>query len=309
MAKVFSPCLFVPNLMNELKTFFANVGELVEKQLDLLVPSVNTEPKRLHAAMRWSLFGGGKRFRPSLVIAVGKAFSVAEEKLLRSAAAIEMIHTYSLIHDDLPAMDDDTLRRGRETCHIKFDESTAILAGDCLQNLAFQTIADDETLSENIRIKLISEVAKSSGTPFGMVAGQQLDLEAEGKTIEIKELERIHNCKTGAIISCSARIGAIIGNASETELTAITNYAKALGLLFQITDDLLDITQTTEVLGKTAGKDITAAKATYPSIYGFAEAQKLAHKVHAEAIADLHKINQPTEILINLADFILHRKM
>jgi geranylgeranyl pyrophosphate synthase len=294
--------------MNELKNFFADAGEKVEKQLDILVPSAEVEPKRLHAAMRWSLFGGGKRFRPALVIATGKAFGAAEEKLLRCAAAIEMIHTYSLIHDDLPAMDDDNLRRGRETCHIKFDEATAILAGDCLQNLAFQTIAEDETLSEKLRIKLISEVANSSGTPYGMVAGQQLDLEAEGKTIGIEELEYIHNSKTGAIISCSARIGAIIGEASETELVAITNYAKSVGLLFQITDDLLDITQTTEVLGKTAGKDVTAEKATYPSIYGFAEAQNLANKVHAEAIANLHKINKQTEILAHLADFILHRK-
>jgi geranylgeranyl diphosphate synthase, type II len=295
--------------MNQLKNFFADAGEKVEKQLDMLVPSGEIEPKRLHSAMRWSLFGGGKRFRPALVIAVGKAFNVPEEKLLRCAAAIEMIHTYSLIHDDLPAMDDDKLRRGRETCHIKFDEATAILAGDCLQNLAFQTIAEDETLSEKLRIKLISEVANASGTPFGMVAGQQLDLEAEGKTIEIKELERIHHSKTGAMIASSARIGAIIGDASEIELKAVTQYAIQLGLLFQITDDLLDVTQTTEVLGKTAGKDVTAEKATYPSIYGLEEAQNLALKVHAKAIADLHKINKQTEILVELADFILHRKM
>lgn len=295
--------------MNQLKNFFANVSEMVDKQLEMLVPSAGVEPKRLHAAMRWSLFGGGKRFRPSLVIAVGKAFNVPEEKLLRCAAAIEMIHTYSLIHDDLPAMDNDKLRRGRETCHIKFDEATAILAGDCLQNLAFQTIAEDETLSEKLRIKLISEVANASGTPFGMVAGQQLDLEAEGKNIEIKELERIHHSKTGAMISSSARIGAIIGEANKTELEAVTQYAVQLGLLFQITDDLLDVTQTTEVLGKTAGKDSVAEKATYPSIYGLEEAQNLANKVYSEAIANLQKINQETELLANLADFILHRKM
>jgi geranylgeranyl diphosphate synthase, type II len=295
--------------MSELKNFFANVSEKVEKQLDTLVPSADVEPKRLHSAIRWSLFGGGKRFRPALVIAVGKAFNVAEEKLLCSAAAIEMIHTYSLIHDDLPAMDNDKLRRGRETCHVKFDESTAILAGDCLQNLAFLTISEDKTLVENVRIRLISEVAKSSGTPFGMVAGQQLDLEAEGKTIDIKELERIHNSKTGAIICCSARIGAIIGEATESELASVTNYANSLGLLFQITDDLLDVTQTTEVLGKTAGKDLKSAKATYPSIYGIEEAQQLAQKVYTEAIDNLQKIERPTELLANLADFILHRKM
>ena len=220
-----------------------------------------------------------------------------------------MIHTYSLIHDDLPAMDDDDLRRGRETCHKKFDEATAILAGDVLQTLAFQAIAEDENLSESIRLKLILELARAAGTPVGMVAGQQLDLEAEGKSILIAQLEQIHHSKTGAMINVSARSGAIIAGASESELEAITDYALKLGLLFQITDDLLDVTQTTEVLGKTAGKDVKAEKATYPGIYGIDKAQELAKNVYAEACDALNKIEKDTEILRELVDFILNREM
>lgn len=294
--------------MSKLEKFFAECRKSVDLALDKLVPASETEPKKLHKAIRWSLFAGGKRFRPALVLAVGKIFSASEESLLRTAAAVEMIHTYSLIHDDLPAMDDDDLRRGRETCHVKFDEATAILAGDCLQALAFQTIAEDEMLSFEVRVKLISEIARAEGTPLGMVAGQHFDLEAEGKSISIAQLERIHQSKTGAMIVVSALAGAIIAKASQSELEAITGYALRLGLLFQITDDLLDITQTTEVLGKTAGKDLTAEKATYPSLYGLEKAQDLAIKIHAEALQSLDKIDQDTEILGELADFILHRK-
>jgi geranylgeranyl pyrophosphate synthase len=221
-----------------------------------------------------------------------------------------MIHTYSLIHDDLPAMDDDDLRRGRETCHIKFDEATAILAGDALQNMAFQTIAEDKNLSAELRIKLIKEIAKASGTPKGMVAGQQMDLDAEGfeNKVSLERLEEIHRSKTGAMICISAKAGAIIANANKTEIEAVSNYAECLGLLFQITDDLLDITQTTEVLGKTAGKDVTADKATYPAFYGIEETRKLAQKVHDDACRELEKIEQNTKILCEIAGYILQRK-
>jgi geranylgeranyl pyrophosphate synthase len=222
-----------------------------------------------------------------------------------AAAAIEMIHTYSLIHDDLPAMDDDDLRRGRATCHKKFDEATAILAGDRLHSLAFQTIAKDENLSAETKVKLVSEL---TGAAAKMVDGQHLDLEAEGKTISVTELETIHQNKTAALIYASARAGAIIAGARETELNAISKYALSLGLLFQITDDLLDVTQTTEVLGKTAGKDKRAEKATYPALYGLEETLDLAEKVHAEAIDTLNKIGQDTRLLKDLADFILNRK-
>ena len=294
--------------MPELKTFFADCAEIVEKKLDALVPSAQIEPKKLHEAIRWSLLAGGKRFRPALLFAVGKTFGADNEKLLQTSAAIEMIHTYSLIHDDLPAMDDDNLRRGQATCHKKFGEATAILAGDVLQTLAFRAIAEDENLSAEIRVRLISELAKASGTPIGMVAGQQFDLEAEGKAISLEQLEKIHHRKTGAMICVSAKVGAIIAEANEKELKAISNYASGLGLLFQITDDLLDVTQPTEVLGKTAGKDVSAEKATYPAFYGIEKTQKLAENVCSQACQELEKIDRNTNLLSEIADFILHRQ-
>ncbi|HQU81815.1 MAG TPA: polyprenyl synthetase family protein [Pyrinomonadaceae bacterium] len=291
--------------MNDLEKFFADSSNLVDDALDNLIPSENFEPKRLYEAVRWSIFAGGKRFRPALVLAVGKTFGADEQKLLRTASAIEMIHTYSLIHDDLPAMDDDDLRRGRATCHVKFDEATAILAGDVLQSLAFRAIAEDENLSAEIKVKLVAELADSAAK---MVDGQQLDLDGEGKQVSIENLEKIHRNKTGAMICVSARSGAIIAETSENELKAITKYASNLGLLFQITDDLLDITQTTEVLGKTAGKDLTSEKSTYPSFYGIEETRKLAEKVHYDAIEALVEIGKSTSLLKDLADFILNRK-
>lgn len=302
---VFGYILFI---MNRLEIFFAESAKIVDAKLDELVPPIETKPERLHAAIRWSLLAGGKRFRPALVLAVGKIFGAAQEKLVQTAAAIEMIHTYSLVHDDLPAMDDDDLRRGRATCHVKFDEATAILAGDVLQTLAFQTIADDENLTAKMRVKLISEIAKAAGTPMGMVAGQQLDLEAERREISIADLETIHNRKTGAIISAAAKSGAIVAEAGDEEITAISNYAAQLGLLFQITDDLLDATQTSEVLGKTAGKDELAQKATYVSLYGLEKAQTLAEDVYAKSCRELKTIKFDTKLLRDIAEFILNRQ-
>ena len=294
--------------MNELKIFFADCARKVDEKLESLVPSAQTEPKKLHETIRWSLFADGKRFRPALLLAVGETFGASENNLLQTAAAIEMIHTYSLVHDDLPAMDNDDLRRGRATCHKKFGEATAILAGDVLQTLAFQAIADDESLSAEIRVKLVSEIARAAGTPSGMVAGQQLDLEAEGKGVSIEHLEKIHHNKTGAMISVAARAGAIIAGASKKEIEVVTNYAAQIGLLFQITDDLLDVTQTTEVLGKTAGKDVSAEKATYPALYGLDETGKLAENVYAQACRELEKIDKEKGLLCKIADFILNRE-
>ena len=290
--------------MSDLENFFNHCSRITDAELERLIPTAENAPTRLYEAVRWSVFAGGKRFRPALLMAVGEAFGGAQEKLLSAAAAIEMIHTYSLIHDDLPAMDDDRLRRGRATCHVKFDEATAILAGDVLQSLAFQVLAADEKLSEKTRVRLISELAAAASR---MVDGQQLDLDGEGRKISIEELEKIHRNKTGAMISVSARGGAIIAGASENELEAVTNYASKLGLLFQITDDILDVTQTTEILGKTAGKDERAEKATYPSIYGIEETRKLAEQVYAQAIGELNALERPTEILRRIADFILNR--
>jgi geranylgeranyl pyrophosphate synthase len=294
--------------MESTRKFFEECRQIVDEQLDKLVPRSDAGPRRLHAAIRWSLFAGGKRFRPALVIAVGKTLGASQTSLLRTAAAVEMIHTYSLIHDDLPSMDNDDMRRGRLTCHKKFDEATAILAGDALQVFAFKAISDDEELTAEVRLKLISELAGAAGTPDGMVAGQHLDLEAEGREIEIEVLEQIHRSKTGALILASARAGALIAGAETRELRAVSDYASNLGLLFQITDDLLDVTQTSDVLGKTAGKDLRSEKATYPGIYGLEETRGLARQVHSEIEASLGNLDRDTGLLRQLAEFILLRE-
>lgn len=293
---------------SDLKTFLADCREAVNLKLDELVPSAETAPQILHQAVRWSLFAGGKRFRPALTLAVGESFGVEQAKLLRTASALEMIHTYSLIHDDLPAMDDDDLRRGLPTCHVKFDEATAILAGDVLQTLAFQAVAEDETLSPAVRVRLISEIACAAGTPSGMVAGQVFDLEGEKRTVSGAELEKIHRHKTGAMIVASARAGAIIGGVTERELDCVTTYAAQLGLLFQITDDLLDVTATAEDLGKTPGKDAKAEKSTYPALYGLEGAQTLARQTHQKCLKALQEIEKPTDRLRQIADYILERQ-
>src|SRR5438874_1676653 len=237
--------------MPEITAFLSEVKRSVDARLDVIAPAADAPPTRLHEAVRWSLFAGGKRIRPSLVIATGRTFGAMDEKLLTAAAAIELIHTYSLVHDDLPAMDDDDLRRGKATCHKQFGEATAILVGDALQALAYKAIANDERLSAEVRVTIISLLAKATGTPAGMVSGQQLDLDAEGQTLSIVEIEQIHSQKTGAVFTAAAKAGAIIGGAGDHEIVAIGNYASRLGLLFQITDDLLDATQETETLGKT----------------------------------------------------------
>lgn len=293
--------------MTLIETFMLDVSAVVDKALDELLPVTDTEPTRLHAAMRWSMFAGGKRIRPGVLFAAGRTFGADEKLLVRAAAAIEMIHTFSLIHDDLPAMDDDDLRRGRVTCHKKFDEATAILAGDALLAMAFEVVAGDENLSADLRIKLIAQIANASGTPVGMVAGQQLDLEAEGQTITIDELENIHARKTGALISVSAIAGAMIAGASSAEVAAVELYASKIGLLFQITDDLLDVTQPTETLGKTAGKDAMAEKATYPGHFGIEATREMADKVRREAAGALDPIVRDTGLLLEFADLIAGR--
>lgn len=296
--------------IEKLDSFLLKSAKAVDKLLDELIPSELLEPMRLHQAMRWSIFAGGKRFRPVLLIAAGEVFGAMNQNLLRTAAAIEMIHTYSLIHDDLPAMDDDELRRGRATCHIKFGEATAILAGDSLQNLAFLTIAEDKNLSAEIRVMLIAEIANASGTPFGMVAGQQMDLDAEGDVakISIANLELTHRFKTGAMIAVSAVSGAIIAGADEEEISSIRSYAEHLGLLFQITDDILDVTQTTEVLGKTAGKDVSAEKLTYPAVFGLEKTRQMATEIYQKACKELLQTERDFGLLAEIAEYIYRRK-
>lgn len=290
-----------------LEEFLKDCGGAVDTELRRLIPPADREPTRLHKAIRHSVFAGGKRFRPALTFASAKAFGVPQDKIVTIASAIEMIHAYSLIHDDLPAMDDDELRRGRPTCHTEFGEATAILAGDALQTLAFQSIAEDGKLDHKIRIRIISELARAAGTPFGMAAGQQLDLEGEGKTVSSQKLEETHRRKTGAMIVASVRIGAIVGEADEVAYTTIGAYGETLGLLFQITDDILDVTQSTTMLGKTAGKDATVDKATYPALHGIEGSKEMARRIHEKACRELDAIGNPP-LLREIADYVLRRE-
>jgi len=291
-----------------LPEFLTEARKLVDSELDRLLPAESVSPKNIHAAIRWSVFAGGKRFRPALLLAAGETFGASRDSLIATACALEMIHTYSLVHDDLPAMDNDDLRRGRPTCHVRFGEATAILAGDALLTLAFKTVSEDANLSAPTRAILISEIANAAGTPEGMVAGQAYDLEAESQNVAAAELEKIHRLKTGALITTAARAGGMIAGTSKDELKAITDYAGQLGLLFQITDDLLDITATAETIGKTPGKDARSRKATYPALYGIEATRKHLASTHAAACAALARIDQPTELLRSIADFILQRE-
>jgi len=288
--------------MSELNNYLEEVSANLDPVLRTLVES-GVAP-RLTEAVKWSLFAGGKRFRPALVCASGEAFGVERGKLLRTSAAFEMIHTYSLIHDDLPAMDDDDLRRGRATCHVKFDEATAVLAGDVLQSLAFTAIADDQSLDVSVRVAIIRELSSAATK---MVEGQQLDLDSEGSVSGIEQLRQIHRHKTGAMIVAAVRAGALVGGASEEELSIMTRYGDSIGLLFQITDDLLDVTGTTEELGKTAGKDAVAEKTTYPALLGLDGSRDEARRVHAEALSALASLSRKTRVLTLLADFIMSR--
>jgi geranylgeranyl pyrophosphate synthase len=287
--------------------FITEARARIDRELDRILPGEQIAPANVHSAMRWSVFAGGKRFRPILLLSTGETFEAPAELLLSAACALEMIHTYSLIHDDLPSMDNDNLRRGQPTCHVRFDEATAILAGDALQSFALQTISEETRLSAETRMRLISEIARASGTPRGMVAGQAYDLDAESREVTGEELEQIHRLKTGALIIAAARCGALIAGASEKELSAVADYAAQLGLLFQITDDLLDVTSTAQALGKTPGKDARSRKATYPGLYGIDAAHERAMRVHQAACTALAPVERPTKRLHAIADFILSR--
>jgi len=291
--------------MNDLDKFFAASTKAVNIRIESLIAEAAIASKRLDSAVRWSAFGSGKRFRPTLVFAVGEVLGVTRERLVNMAAAVEMIHTYSLIHDDLPAMDDDDLRRGRETCHKKFDEATAILAGDALHVLAFEAVANDAGLKIEIRLSLLSGLAAAARK---MVVGQQLDLDAEGIDIPVARIKDIHSNKTGALITFSAQSAAIISEASQTNYEAVSNFAARLGLLFQMSDDILDVTQSTATLGKTAAKDISAKKATYPGALGIDASKKLLHEVYESALAALEPLERRFDLLAQLAKYVVERK-
>lgn len=288
--------------------YFQRKGAQVDAWLERLLPAVNEAPSLIHEAMRYSIFAGGKRLRPILAIATGEAFNAEERTLLPAACSLEMIHTYSLIHDDLPAMDNDDLRRGMPTNHVVFGEGMAILAGDALLTQAFRTLADCEGGTPQRKLRVLSEVASAAGTVNALIGGQVLDLQFEGKSVTSEQLESIHRAKTGALIRCAVRIGAIVGGADEAELRALTVYGEKAGLAFQVADDLLDETATSEELGKTAGKDAASHKATYIALYGIDGAREMADRLYQEAVAALNSIDRETTMLEEIARFIVERK-
>jgi len=288
--------------------YLARRAEEVNEWLDRLVPSESTPPELLHRAMRYSLLAGGKRLRPALVLAAGESFGADTDDLMPAACAIEMIHTYSLIHDDLPAMDNDDLRRGRPTCHKAFGEAVAILAGDALLTQAFRVLAADSPARNAERqLRVIREVATAAGTVEALIGGQMADIESEGKKVDDSALEYIHRSKTGAMISASVVVGGTVAGASENEVERLREYGQRIGLAFQIADDILDVTSTSEQLGKTPGKDQAANKATYPAIHGIAGSEARARELVAEAVEIVSTLGLKTRTLEEIARFIIAR--
>jgi geranylgeranyl pyrophosphate synthase len=281
-----------------------------ESALDARLPADSRIPARLHQAMRYSALGGGKRLRPLLTYAAGQALGLPLARLDGPACAVEFIHVYSLIHDDLPAMDDDALRRGKPTCHIAFDEATAILAGDALQALAFHVLAQDPTLDvpAEHRIAMIETLALASGS-YGMVGGQAIDLEAVGKQLDLPSLENMHIRKTGALIRASVKLAALAKVPQESEATEkLDHYAKCIGLAFQIQDDILDEESDTQTLGKTQGKDRDHNKPNYPALLGLSSARQKARELHEEAVATLSGFGAEADLLRALSLFIIERR-
>jgi farnesyl diphosphate synthase len=293
--------------LTEFTDALADVVAATETALLKLIP-VNEGPEsQVFQAMRYSVMAGGKRLRPFLVIASADLFNVSRSSSERVAAAVEMIHTYSLIHDDLPAMDDDNLRRGEPTCHLKFDEATAILAGDALLTLAFEVIAHSDTHdSAKIRADLVLEISHAVGAQ-GMVGGQILDLFAEKNLLGMPEITRLQRMKTGALINCSCQSGAILGKASETQRHLLNAYAYDIGLAFQITDDLLDIDGHPKELGKATNKDTKAGKATFVSQLGVERARSQAVILTDQAIKHLDIFGEKADLLRDLARFVIER--
>lgn len=281
----------------------------VDKALDRWLPDAKQEPGHLHQAMRYAVLSEGKRIRPVIVYAAGEACGVDIEHLSGPACAVEMIHAYSLIHDDLPAMDDDDLRRGRPTCHREFDEATAILAGDALQALAFQVLAQDKEIRVNPeqRLEMINRLALASGSE-GMAGGQAIDLNSVGKSITLPELEKMHLYKTGALIRASVELGGLSSADIQTQqMDSLRKYAHCIGLAFQIQDDILDIEGDTQTLGKPQGSDEARNKPTYPNLLGMAEAKKTARDLLEQAIKSLENFDHKANTLRDIAKYIVTR--
>ncbi len=291
-----------------LAEYLARQTGRIDSELERLVPAEDAPPPALHRAMRYSLFAGGKRLRPILCLEAAQAVSGEDAGVLGAACALELVHTYSLIHDDLPALDNDDLRRGRPTCHKVFGEAMAILAGDALLTYAFQVMGSLDGVEEPRRARMMYELAAAAGTPGGMVAGQVADLEGEGKRPEAALLEAIHRAKTGALLRASLRIGAIAAGAPEEQLAALSQYGEHTGLAFQIVDDILDVEQPSEALGKTAGKDAAQHKITFPAVYGLEESRRMAERERAAAHQSLAGFGGRAARLREIADFIVHRR-
>jgi geranylgeranyl diphosphate synthase, type II len=287
--------------------YLAQQQKRVDEALDRWVPPESAEPQSIHKAMRYSLFAGGKRVRPILCMSAAYAISDAPDGIEAAACTLEMIHTYSLIHDDLPALDNDDLRRGRPTCHKVFGEAMAILAGDALLTLAFEVLSKLRVDAER-RVKLIAELATASGTVGGMIGGQVADLEGEGQHPNAHLLERIHRAKTGALLRASLRMGGIYAGADEAQLQALSTYGEHVGLAFQIVDDVLDVEQPSEALGKTAGKDAQQQKITFPAVYGLDRSREMAEQERAAALVALQPFHDRADRLRELADLIVYRK-
>jgi geranylgeranyl pyrophosphate synthase len=282
----------------------------MEQALASRLPRADQVPTRLHEAMRYSVLGGGKRIRPALVFATSRTLGLADDQVEAAACAIELVHVYSLVHDDLPAMDDDDLRRGRPTCHKAYDEATAVLVGDALQPLAFQLLARDPKLPADpaVRLKLIDLLAEASGT-FGMAGGQAIDLAVQGHAIGIAEVEQMHARKTGALIRVSVMMAAACVPALSAALSEhLARFATAIGLAFQIQDDLLDVLGDASTLGKATGADSARAKPTYPAVIGVAASQQRMHQLHAEAQGALAPFGTHAEPLRLLAAWLLKRQ-
>jgi len=291
----------------KLPAFFEEDRGLVDAELERLLPAENERPAVIHQAMRYSVFAGGKRVRPILCIEAFRIFSSAAAAVLPVACALELIHTYSLIHDDLPALDNDDLRRGRPTCHKKFGEAMAILAGDGLLTLAFEVLAN-APVPQTQRVALIQEIASAAGTRDGMVGGQVADIEAERKQVTPEILEYIHRSKTAALIRASIVAGAVAAGAAAEDLDRLRTFGGLIGWAFQVTDDILDVEESSAALGKTAGKDQAQQKATYPALFGLAKSHEFARELATRALKALEPFGARAANLRELGEFLVLRR-
>ena len=287
--------------------YLERLRETTDEALESLMPPADSHPKRLVSAMRYSLFAGGKRIRPILVMAAAEAAGGTAQDALAAACAVELVHTYSLIHDDLPAMDDDDFRRGKPTCHRAFDEGTAILAGDALLTMAFEVLAGESGNFGGRGMLMVRELAGAAGWR-GMVGGQQVDMDSEGSVPDLPVLEYIHTHKTGALIRCSVILGGLSANADKSFLKALGRYGEKIGLAFQVVDDILDVTATTGEMGKDQGSDAARGKVTYPALFGVHEARSRALELIDDAKNDMKDLD-PTGRLVQIADYVLLRRL